>query len=740
MAETASLKVDPSSAKPIGEVFGGLAAVLVALPSAIAYGLVIYGPLGPEFSGTAIIAGITGTIFIGLLAAIFGGTPALISAPCAPAAAVLSVFALELSQGGKVDPLLIPQVLAVAAFGAGLLQLALGALGGGKLIKFIPYPVVAGYLSGVGLTIIIGQVPKFFGYDKHLDLWTGLSNPAGWKPTGLAVGIITVLTMILAPKVTKKVPAAILSLVAGLASYFALSAFFPELRVLEHNKQVIGMIQATLPDLAANLGKHWGGLLSLGPTALATVFVPAATLAVLLSIDTLKTCVVLGVMTGQRNDSNRELVAQGIGNGVSALFGGMPGAGTMGATLVNLSSGGRTRLSGILEGAFGVAILLLLAQFIAWIPISALAGILLVVGFRMIDLKSLDLVKHKSTRLDFAVIVAVVVAALSYSLLVASGVGIAMAIILFLREQVGFPVIRHKRDGSKVFSKKRRTEEERAVLEAHGGSTTVCELQGQLFFGTADQLYTQLEGSFATSRRLIIDLKRVRSIDFTAVNMLKQIHRKVHEHDGILCLSSIKAGLAGGITMLEYMNELGFAQENESLKITASLEEAIQWSEDSLLAEHQVVRDPRPFEIEQFSLFRGIPEEVMAIIAGSIELRQLPAGQKVFSQGEMSDEIFFIRSGAVKISLALQGGGSHELATFQKGDFFGEMAFLDKDRRSADAIADGDASIYAFSHARFREIARGHPDAGTIVFSRLAKEISHRLRLNNIELKGLEES
>ncbi|MFZ4618840.1 MAG: SLC26A/SulP transporter family protein, partial [Rectinemataceae bacterium] len=516
--------------------------------------------------------------------------------------------------------------------------------------------------------------------------------------------------------------------------------FYPELRSLEHNKAVIGVIQASVSDLASSLEGHWRGLLSLKPATLATVLVPAATLAVLLSIDTLKTCVVLGVMTGQRNDSNRELVAQGIGNGVSALFGGMPGAGTMGATLVNLSSGGRTRLSGILEGAFGVAILLLLAQFIAWIPISALAGILLVVGFRMIDVKSLDLVKHKSTRLDFAVIVAVVVAALSYSLLVASGVGIAMAIILFLREQVGFPVIRHKRDGSKVFSKKRRTEEERAVLEAHGGSTTVCELQGQLFFGTADQLYTQLEGSFASSRRLIIDLKRVRSIDFTAVNMLKQIHRKVHEHGGILCLSSINSGLAGGITMLEYMNELGFAQENESLKITRSLEEAIQWSEDSLLAEHQVVRDPRPFEIAQFSLFRGIPEEVMAIIAGSIELRELPAGQKVFSQGEMSDEIFFIRSGAVKISLALQGGGSHELATFQKGDFFGEMAFLDKDRRSADAIADGDASIYAFSHARFREIARGHPDAGTIVFSRLAKEISHRLRLNNIELKGLEES
>ncbi|MEI6876696.1 MAG: SulP family inorganic anion transporter, partial [Spirochaetota bacterium] len=479
--------------------------------------------------------------------------------------------------------------------------------------------------------------------------------------------------------------------------------------------------------------------LSLKLAALATVLVPAATLAVLLSIDTLKTCVVLGVMTGRRNDSNRELVAQGLGNSASALLGGMPGAGTMGATLVNLSSGGRGRTSGLLEAAFGVAILLFLAPAIAWIPIPSLAGILIVVGFRMIDRKSLELLTHRSTRLDFAVILAVVVAALTFSLLVASGVGIAMAIILFLREQAGFPVIRHRRDGTQVFSKKRRTEEERAVLEAHGATTVVCELQGQLFFGTADRLYTELEPFFAGSRRLIIDLRRVRSVDYTAVNMLKQIHRKLREQGGILALSSVQAGLPGGLSVIEYMRELGFAGEGEDLKLFDTLEEALRWSEHGMLEEHQVIRDPRPFDIGQFSLFRDVPAEVMTIIEGSIELRDYGDGQRVFAQGDLSDEIFFIRSGAVKISLPLKAGALHVLATFVKGDFFGEMAFLDRDRRSADASADGSASIYAFSYSRFREISYGHPDAGAIVFARIAKELSHRLRLNNIELRALEE-
>lgn len=144
-------------------------------------------------------------------------------------------------------------------------------------------------------------------------------------------------------------------------------------------------------------------------------------------------------------------------------------------------------------------------------------------------------------------------------------------------------------------------------------------------------------------------------------------------------------------------------------------------------------------EGEDLSLFRDVPAEVMSVIEKSLELRGYGDGQQVFALGDASDEILFIRSGAVKISLPTKDGGHHALATFVKWDFFGEMAFLDRDRRSADAIADGGAEVYAFSYSRFREISYGFPDAGAIVFARIAKELSHRLRLNNIELRALEE-
>jgi len=167
------------------------------------------------------------------------------------------------------------------------------------------------------------------------------------------------------------------------------------------------------------------------------VLVPGMTLAVLLSIDTLKTCVVLDALTKTRHDSNRVLLAQGAANLAATAIGGVPGAGQMGATLVNLSSGGQTRRSGLFEGALALVAFLLLGGLIAWLPIAALAGILIVIGARMIDHHSFALLRNRSTVLDFAVIVVVVVVALGYSLIAASGVGIALAVMLFIREQIG---------------------------------------------------------------------------------------------------------------------------------------------------------------------------------------------------------------------------------------------------------------------------------------------------------------
>src|SRR5512141_254086 len=170
-----------------GDFWGGLAAMLVALPSAIAFGVTIYAPLGASYASQGAIAGILGTMALGVVAAGFGGTRRLISAPCAPAVAVLSAFAIELTQRG-VPPGSALVLMAVVALLCGLLQIGFGVIGLGKLIKYMPYPVVSGYLSGVGLIIIISQVPKFLGTPKGMHFWEALRSPAAWNWNGVIVG------------------------------------------------------------------------------------------------------------------------------------------------------------------------------------------------------------------------------------------------------------------------------------------------------------------------------------------------------------------------------------------------------------------------------------------------------------------------------------------------------------------------------------------------------------------------
>ena len=334
------------------EIWGGLAAMLVALPSSVAFGILVYTALGQEYAGQGAMAGLLGAAALGMVAPLCGRTGGLISAPCAPAAAVLTALVAGLMTGiggGRLGPEAILPMIALTALLSALFQTLYGIVGGGRLIKFIPYQVVSGYLSGVGLLIAIGQLPKLLGFPKGTALAQGLMSPELWKWQGLTVGIVTMAVMATAPLVTKKIPAVILGLFGGIIAYFALVPFSPGLLELRGNPLIIGPLQTSGSFLDAVIGRG-RSLLQINLESLGRILVPALTLSVLLSIDTLKTCVGLDALTRSRHNSNRELIGQGLGNLASFFVGGIPGAGTMGPTLVNVTSGGRTPRSGCCRG------------------------------------------------------------------------------------------------------------------------------------------------------------------------------------------------------------------------------------------------------------------------------------------------------------------------------------------------------------------------------------------------------
>ena len=721
-----------------GDLWGGLAAMLVALPSAIAFGVLIYTAIAQNHAGEGALAGILGAAALGIVAPLISRNGGFIPAPCAPAAAVISALAGELAASGELTVERITMLLAVTALLSSLFQILYGMVRAGRLIKLIPYQVVSGYLSGVAVIIALGQLPKLLGLPKEVSLGHGLVSPALWDWTGVTVGLVTIAVIVAAPRLTQKVPAAVLGVLAGIAAYFALALFNRELLRLDGNPLLIGPIE-TSGSFPAALGGRFTSLLAVEFSDVALILVSALTLSVLLSIDTLKTGVVLDALARRRHDSNRELIGQGAANAAAFFVGGMPGAGTMGATLVNFTSGGRTPRSGVIEGVFVVLVFVLLGGLIAWVPIGALAGLLLVVAWRMFDRGLFRLALRRSTRVDFAVIAAVVIVA-QIGLIAASVVGICLAILLFIRDQIQGSVIVNKVDLRGARSKRRRLVAETEILHRHAGEAAVVQLQGNLFFGTTDQLFSELEQALATRLYLLIDLRRVQSMDFTAAHLIEQMRERLQERGGELLFSGMPSSLPTRQDIEHYMQQLGLTHRG-GIRIFDTRDGAIEWMEDRILeaAGWAAEEEEQPLALGEIEIFSDLDAATIGELGGAVCEVSIPARGRICARGDTGDDIFFVRRGRVEALLPLEGGKRHHLATFCRGDFFGEMAFLDREPRSADVEAATPADLYALSRGRFDALVKANPALGGRVFEQLAYAVSKRLRAADTELRLLEE-
>jgi len=724
-----------------GDFWGGAAAMLVALPAAVAFGVTVYTAIGPQYAAFGALAGILGATALGLIAPTFGGTDRLISAPCAPAAAVLSAFAIELVHQG-VPPVTIVLMVTVLGILTGLIQMLIGFLGIGKLIKYIPYPVVSGYLSGVGLIIIGSQLPIFAGAPAGTRWFELLSvfDHCDWR--GLAIGGDTVGAMLFGPKLTRRVPGTMLGIAAGLLTYAGIACTDPRMLELAGNTLVIGPLGATGEGYVDLITNRWQQIGDLRLAQVGGLIGSAVTLAALLSIDTLKTCVILDQMTRTRHDPNRELAAQGVANVVASAVGGMPGSGTMGASMVNLSSGATTRISGIVEGVLVLVAALVLSGFVAWIPTATLSGVLIVVGWRMIDSDPFRFLESRSTVLDFSVVLVVTAVALFVGLIAASAVGVVLSIILFLREQVGGNVVRRKSFVGQRSSTWYRPEAEMQILEQKGQSAVIFELQGSLFFGTTHQLFLSLEADLAKTDYLILDLQRVQSVDVTAAHMLGLVRDILAERRVPLLLSSVRETLPNGRNLREFLELAGLVPDDQAVLFMPTLEAAIEWVEDRLLGEVACAKVALPpLELHEIELFKGSKADTLVDLEACMEKRSCAAGATLYQRGDSDAKLYLIRSGEVRI-MGYVGSSSRlcHIATFGRGEFFGGLGFLDHRPRGNDAVASVDCELYVLSLEKFNELAEAHKRIAFILIAQLARTLAIRLRHTDDELLLLQEN
>ena len=471
-----------------GDLLGGVTAGVVALPLALAFG---------EASGAGPIAGLWGAIFVGFFAALLGGTGAQVSGPTGPMVVVFAgVFA---SLSGD------PRLVFTAVVLAGLFQIAMGVLRLGDYIRLVPYPVVSGFMSGIGVIIISLQLSRLFGHEPEgsgtIPALTSIPGAiADPVLPAVLVGALALAIVFLWPKPWGKfVPGALAALIIGTLVSLAVPG-----------APILGDIPTGFPSLVVP---------TFSAETFGLVLEAAIILAVLGAIDSLLTSLVADNMTGTRHKSNMELVGQGVGNTVAGLFGAIPGAGATMRTVVNIRSGGQTRISGMTHGLLLLAVVISLAPLAEKIPHAVLAGILVKVGYDIIDWAYLRRA-HKGPRWDLILMALVLGLTVFVDLITAVAVGVVLAALAYVKQIADIQVAALRDDTADVF-----LPEERALLDAANGKVSLFDFAGgPLSFGAAADLGHHVrEKAKDGMAAIILDFSRVPTLDLSAARAIDTI-------------------------------------------------------------------------------------------------------------------------------------------------------------------------------------------------------------------------
>lgn len=476
-----------------GDLSGGLVAGIIALPLALAFGVQ---------SGLGAAAGLYGAIAVGVLAAAFGGTNTQASGPTGPMTVVsASIVLYAVERTGSIEEGL---GLILACFLAGgVFQIALGLLGVGKYIRYFPYPVVSGFMSGVGLIIIVLQLWPLLGTGSPkstIEVFTRIDEPfSALNMSALGLGVLTLGVNYLFPKVTKAVPSVLVALLTGTLTALVLGLDVP----------TIGDIPSGFPDL------ELGTILSVDPQHAGYIVQSGITLALLGSIDSLLTSVIADNITKDRHNSRRELIGQGIGNMGAALFGGIPGAGATKGTVVNINGGGKTRLSGITYGLVQMAALLGLGALVSYIPLSVLAGLLISVGLAIIDYRGLRHLRYVP-RADGAVMIVVLLWTVFGNLIYAVGAGVVLSSLLFMKKAGD---VAEAKTSVTLLEPEADWADEESLIDRR--SIYIKHLYGPMFFGFTAGFRDLTEALPQETEMLVVRMDRVPSVDQSGVYALE---------------------------------------------------------------------------------------------------------------------------------------------------------------------------------------------------------------------------
>ena len=723
---------------PRSSVMGGLLAAIVTLPLSMGLGALALAPFGPEYATRGVLAGLYAAAFLGLVAVVMGAKGVSIYAPRSLVSFIVAAVSADLFLHAhwlpKNDPDLVMAAIFLLMSMAGAFQLAFGLARLARVVKFIPTPVMAGFQNAASIIIMTSQVPTLLGLAARPALGDWPHALAAMRPLSLVVAISTLVIVFNAARISSRVPPLVMALVGGTVLYYVFVALglggllgstlgHIPIQVPDGHDVANIMVVATLPGFRA---------------ALPEIVLGAASIALVASLDVLISSKIVENLSRRRGNGTQELISIGGANLVAPLMGGIAGSISLASTTTAVKGGARNSLALFTHALVFLAFVPLLAAAIGYLPRVVIGTLVFYAGTQLFDRWTLGLLRRVVTRkavhwrsilVDLLVISIVAAVALAGEIVAAVLIGVTVAGVVFtLRMSRG--IIRREQYGDVVQSRRTREAGDAAVLADSGRAILALELEGPLFFGSAERLHNRIDSALVEGvRYMAIDVSRVTELDSTGARILLQADERLRA-------SGCSMALCGGQARPELAALLADHGVSEALtprRMLPDLDRGLEWCENALLATHRTGA-PTGAELafELLEIVRDMEGEDLEALRGALARREYAAGDTVFRRGDEGNALYVIAAGSASAWL-----DDTRLLTFSRGTFFGEMALLDFERRSATVTADEPLVCYVLDREAFRALGARNPSAGMGVLSNMGRELSRRMRRANRTMMDL---
>jgi len=710
----------------------------VAIPLAMGYGMFAFVSLGDGYFGNGVLAGLWTAMVVGIVCVV-GGNPS----PTVYAPRITTTFYLGLVLFGLNHSTLatlraggVPAVLAVffgIIFLGGMFQALFGLIRLGTLIKFTPHPVMAGFQNAAALLLLLVQSSTLLGMDHSVPFARVKDHLAESHPLTLLVVAAAVLVTWNGKKIAPKIPPVLQGLAAGTVAWYALTAL--GLRALLG--PVIGDIpQGLITPLNLEPLRDVAGASDVLELS-SLMFFAALALAFIASMDALLCERIVAGPTAPPRNSDVQLVRLGVGNMLAALCGGITSGLNIGPSALNKAQGGRTPLSVVVNVLVIFGTVLLLMPVLGHLPRAALSGVIVVVAIQHFDPWTIGLVKRMLTQpqarrrdLVIELVIVLVVALLSVlvNIVTAVFIGILIAAAMFML-RMSRSVIHRCYHCDTVRSNKNRDSHSMALLAEHGGRVAVFELEGPIFFGSAERLAVQVRAAIAAdTRAVVLDFRRINDIDSTGAGVLMQLQQGLAADGRSVRFSGMQHRLHVGTLM----TDLGVLTAIPASMQFPDVDRAIESAEDELLATLPDARNQlQDVPFESLDLLSDLQPQERETVRQFLSERKFERGEVVFREGDEGSELFVITQGHACVELRLGDAPPIRLATFASGTTFGELALLDLQARSATVVADVPLTCYVLTRERFADMQAREPAIAVRLLVNLGRELSWRMRRAN---------